>query len=201
MGKMISKIRRSKFLTHETKRNALRKFVFIFVIVILYFIFVSLKFGLTNGFWVTMLTWSFFVFCTPIADAGFLFDFPIRLTTGIRMIHSEIGVWIFTVSLNIFTIMTNPSIYQKTIILRLFHYIISHPFPYWSIIVLSAIGTFLSVYFGDELVDVARHKNRVKYFKHKGKHELVIFIFLIVLVIILYEFLLNQLGINIVHWL
>jgi len=201
MGKIIGSIKKSKFLRHETKRYALRKFLLILLIVVGYFVFVSLKFGIENGLWVTILTWSFFVFCTPIADAGFLFDFPIRLTTGIRMFHSEIGVWIFAAILNIFTLKFNPEIYQKTIVLKLFHYIIVHPFPYWLITVLSAIGTYLSIYFGDELIDVARHRNRSKYFRHRGKHEFVIFLFLIVLTIILYNFLLERLGINIIHWI
>lgn len=189
-----------KYIQHETKRHVLKKFIILVSIVVLYFIFVSIKFGITNGFWITLLTWSFFVFCTPVADAGFLLDFPIRILTGIRMLHAEIGVWVFAGLLNAFTLTVNPSIYQKTIILQLFHYIITHPFPYWLIIVLSCIGTFLSIYFGDELMDVAKHKYREKYFKYKAKHEFIILLFLIVLIIVLYKFLLTQLGINIAEW-
>lgn len=197
---LVQRVKGHKYIKHETKRHALKKFLLVILVVILYFAFVSLKFGIANGFWITLLTWSFFVFCTPIADAGFLFDFPIRLLTGIRMFHTEIGVWIFAGLLNVFSLTVNPSIYQRTIVLQLFHYILTHPFPYWLIIILSCIGTFLSIYFGDELIDVAKHKHREKYFKHKEKHEFIIFIFLIVLIIILYKFLLNQLGINVVEW-
>jgi hypothetical protein len=54
------------------------KFLLLFTILIFYFAFISFKYGVKDGFAITLLTWSFFVLCTPIADAGFILDFPIR---------------------------------------------------------------------------------------------------------------------------
>ncbi len=65
---------------------------------------------------------DFFVFCTPIADAGVLFDFPFRLITGIKMIFSEIGVWLIALVINFFIFFKNPHIYDKTIF---FQYILA----------------------------------------------------------------------------
>lgn len=187
----------SKFREHETKSHSLIRYLCVLGVVVAYFLFVSYKFGAGNGLLITFLTWSFFLFCTPIADAGFLLDFPIRLLTGIRMIHSEAGVWIFGISLNIFSWFTFPGIYERTIILKLLSHILTNPFPYWSIIFLSCLGTFLSVYFGDELIDVAKHKEREKYHRHLRKYQLIFFAFLIISIITLYNFLLNELGVHI----
>ena len=66
----------------------------------------------------------------------------------------------------------------------------NNPIPYWSVILLSAIGTFLSVMFGDELLD--RLTDRTFYNKHKNKHRLIIFIVLILLIIIIYEHLITE---------
>jgi H+/Cl- antiporter ClcA len=185
------------YAKHETKRNVLKRFLIVLSILIVY-LFVSIwYYGLENGIVVSFLTWSLFVLCTPIADAGFLLDFPIRLFTKIKMIYSEVFVWIITITLNIITITIYPSIYEKTIILQIFKTILLNPLPYWGIIILSAIGTFLSIYFGDELLDVITHKQRKKYHKHKKKHWTIIILFIITITIFLYFYLINQLGIKI----
>jgi len=93
------------------------------------------------------------------------------------MLYSEIIVWIIAISINIYAFFLLPQIYQKTLLLRIFHFILEKPIPFWVIIFISAIGTFLSVYFGDELIDVVSHNERGKHQKHKLKYRLSIFIF------------------------
>ena len=187
---------KSEMIKHETKKELLIKFILVLGILVVYFCFVSLRYGMRNGFLVTLLSWSFFVFCTPIADAGIIFDLPMRLVTGIRMVYSELIVWMFAFIINISAHIFFPVIYDSTIFLKIFNYILMNPVPFWIIIILSAMGTYLSVYFGDELLDVARHKERKKYFKHKTKYLLFIALFLIIN-FILYFFLLEKLNINI----
>jgi len=114
------------------------KFISVLILIIFYFLFASKSHGIKNGFLISILTWSFFVLCTPIADAGILIDFPMRLITGIKMIYSEIIVWVIAISLNLFMFFNNQKIYDKTILLSLFKHIIDTPFPYWAIIILSA---------------------------------------------------------------
>ena len=185
------------FLKEETKKHSLIRYFLLISILIIYLLFVSYKFGAANGLLVTILSWSFFVFCTPIADAGFILDFPIRLIIGIRMIYSEIIVWVIALLVNIFALTFHSELYNKTLILKLFHYVISQPFPYGGIILLSAVGTFLSVYFCDELIDVSTHKQRKKYHRHINIYKIILFIFIITLILILYNFLLIKLGIKI----
>jgi len=90
-----------------------------------------------------------------------------------------------------------PSAYNSTIILKLFYHILSQPFPFWGIMILSLIGTLFSIYFGDEMVDVSSHKQRKKYHKHFNKYKVIILIFIITVTITLYRFLLEKLGVRI----
>lgn len=184
------------YIKHETKKNVLVRFLLVLIIFFAYLMFVIYKYGAGNGIMVALLTWSFFVFCTPISDAGLLLDFPVRLILKFRMIYTEVFVWITAFFLNLFTSIFNPSIYKKTLLLQLFKYIIQHPIPFYSIILISAIGTFLSIYFGDELIDITQHKDRKKYFKHKTKYELIVFLFLFLIVFFFYRALLKHFNLH-----
>lgn len=191
-----SDIQHKKIFHHETKKHIFLKFSLVAFIFLGYFIFMSRKYGVEEGFLVTLLTWSFFVLCTPIADAGFLIDFPLRLITKIRMFFLEIIVWVIAIGLNLYAFIFNPEIYSKTKLLVLFQHILEQPFPFWSIILISGIGTFVSIQFGDELIDKAKHKDRTFFKKHKFKHHLIIMIFLIIISIIIYDLILKKLGVD-----
>lgn len=184
------------FFMCETRKHSSLRYILLLLIIVSYFIYATNKFGTSDGFLVAILTWSFFVLSTPIADAGFLIDFPVRLITKLRMVYSEMIVWAVAIILNILIVLTSPEIYSKTFFLKLFHRILVNPYPFWGIIILAAIGTFFSIYFGDELIDVTKHKDRVKYYKHLNKYKFIIFLFIIAITIILYNFLLSNLGIK-----
>lgn len=181
---------------HETKQHVLLKFLLVLSVLVLYFFFIAFHYGVKDGIFIAALTWSFFVLCTPIADAGFLLDFPIRLIANIRMMYSEILVWILAIFLNIYGFFFSPAVYQKTVILRLFFHILEQPFPFWSIILISGIGTFVSIHFGDELLNVAKHSERKHYQKHHKKLQLIIMIFIFAIAFVLYDFLLKRLGVE-----
>lgn len=192
----IKKIKKHHLVKHETKRNVLFRFFLILAVFLSYFIFVSFKYGLSQGFGVTILTWSFFVFCTPIADAGFLLDFPIRLILKIRMIFTEALVWLFSLGVALYFSLIRPEFFAKSALLQVYENILNHPIPLWSVILLSMIGTFTSVYFGDELLDVVRHQERSKFMKHGYKLKIIIGVFLLLALIFLYYFLLKEFNIN-----
>ncbi len=187
----------SEYLGHQTKRHSLIKFLGLVAIVIFYLVLMSVKLGTGNGILVTALTWSFFIFCTPIADAGFVLAFPTRMLTGIRMMYTQLFSFVLAFGLNLYAYFRVPSIYDTTAILDLFHHILSQPYPYWGIIALSLVGTLFSIYFGDEMVDVSSHKQRTKYHRHFNKFQIIIFIFIISITITLYNFLLKKLGMTI----
>ncbi len=184
------------FKKHETKQHVLFKFLGVLAIFAGYFAFIAYKYGFEKGGMITALTWSFFVLCTPIADAGFLIDFPFRLVTRIKMLYSELCVWGIAITLNLYVFFTNPEYYEKTELLRLFKHILSEPIPFWAIIFISAIGTFMSILFGDELFDVAKHSERKIHAKHKHNYNFILMVFTIGMSIILYYYLLKRLGVN-----
>ena len=133
------------------------------------------------------------VLATPVADAGFLFALPVRLLTGLRMVYGEMIVWVMAVGVNVITYQLNPDVYEKTKLTAVFKFILDHPWPYWLIIFLSAIGTFLSVHFGDELLDITDFKHQHKYRKHKSKYQLIVWMFLIGIVIVVYKHVTKEL--------
>lgn len=162
-----------------------------------YFGFLSWKYDIVTGGAVSALTWSFFVLCTPIADAGFLLDFPFRLITGLKMIFSELAVWLIAISLNVWAVNFHPDFYGKTGLTELFHKILTTPWPYWSIIILCALGTFLSVWFGDEVMSGVGHKKEKTLSK---KHRIVaigVTALIFILIVFVYYHLLSSLGISI----
>ena len=113
------------------------------------------------------------------------------------MFIAEIFVWTLALSINIYAVLFKPNIYEKTKILNLFKYILENPFPFWSIILISMIGTFISIEFGDELLNKTQHKQRKIYQKNKYNFRIIIIFFLFIIFFILYDFLLKKLGINI----
>ena len=185
---------------HQLHPNpkVLLRFLLLLATLVAYFGYLSWKFDLATGGLIAALTWSFFVLCTPIADAGFLLDFPIRLILGVRMAHTEMLVWAIAISLNTWLFFWHGEVYQKTFLTSLLHKILSTPWPYWSIIILSCLGTFLSVIFGDEVINAAahRHQDRPLHKKHHKKLKLITTIALALLVFWAYDHLLTALGVH-----
>lgn len=193
---LAKKIHLKEFAKHQTKKHTLIKFLLLVAILVWYFLFIVKKYGIENSFLVTALTRSFFVLCTPVADAWFLIDFPIRLVTKLKMVLSEIIVRVIAISLNTYTFFVKPEIYSTTSILTFFKHVLENPFPFWSIIIISMIGTFVSIAFGDELMDKVTHKDRNFYHKHKRKYFILIMIFLFGISFALYDIILKKFGIN-----
>ena len=171
------------------------KFIVLCLILSSYFFYLTYQYDLLTGGVAALITWSFFELCTPIADAGFLLDFPLRVLFGIRMILSEIAVWAIAILLNIVFLIYFKEMYETTLITQTMGIILTTPFPYWSVILLSGIGTFLSIRFGDELMDVIHHKDRYFYLRHHFKHEIILFLFFLLVLFGYYE-IIATLGIN-----
>lgn len=186
-----------KLIKHQTKREELIKFLLLLAVMVGYFGYLSWKYDFATGGIVSLLTWSFFVLCTPIADAGFLLDLPVRVITGIRMFFTEIIVWGLAFFINLVCLNVSPESYSTTFLTSLLQKILVTPWPYWSVIILCGAGTFLSVRFGDEMMDVISHKDREIHHAHGFKHRLIAMAALITLIIIAYYYLLSSLGIEI----
>lgn len=171
----------------KPKLQVFTKFALLVALLIGYFGYLSYEYDLATGGIAAVLTWSFFVLCTPVADAGFLLDFPLRLIFGIRMVLSELAVWALAISANVTVMVYGSNYYETTILTQVLHRIITQPFPYWGIIVLSALGTFLSIRFGDELMDVLHHRDRHFFHSHHFKHEVILFVFFLFVIFGYYQ--------------
>jgi len=183
-------------LGHATHRESLGKFILLLAVVGSYFGYLSWKFDAATGGAIAALSWAFFVLCTPIADAGFLLDFPIRLLFKVRMVFTEIAVWVLAFSISAWGVFYAPDLFGKTIITSLFYQILTTPYPFWGLIVLCAFGTFLSIHFGDEMLDVFAHRDRHRFHEHGAWLRLVGFLAVIIIVVIAYHHLVSQLGLT-----
>jgi len=183
-------------IKHQTHLDSILRFLGVLVVFVLYFLYLNSKYDFKTSGMLAALTWSFFVLCTPLADAGFLVAFPLRLLIGLRMIVSEIIITFVAIALNIYFVFTNPSIYDQSILGKVFYKILTIPIPYWAILILCLIGSILSIYFGDEMIDVVKHEDRKKYNKHKTKHKIIATLAIFGLTIIIYYYLLNTFDIK-----
>jgi len=178
------------------KKQLFYKFFLLCLLLLSYFFYVSIQYDFVTGGVASLLTWTFFVLCTPIADAGFLLDFPLRLLFGIRMLISEIIVWALAILINIVSLIYFVEYYETTKLTTLLHVILTTPYPYWGVVLLSAGGSFLSIRFADELMDVIHHRDRSFFHGNSYKHEIVIIVFFILIFIGYYE-LIASLGIDV----
>ncbi len=177
----------------NTSKSKLKKFLLLLLIITGYFGYLSFEYGIATGGLVAMLTWSFFVLCTPVADAGFLIDFPIRLVTNIKMFVSEILVWAIAIAINLYALNFQSKIYDKEFLTTLLKHTLLTPYPFWGIIMLSALGSFLSIYFGDEIFDAFKNHTLAK---HRPKIKTIGLILLAIMIFIAYYFFLESLGID-----
>lgn len=165
----------------------LRNFIMLFALLAAYTIYMSIKYDFSTTGVSSLIIWSFFVLCTPVADAGLLLDLPLRLLFGIRMFVAEIYVWAIAILINLVSVFLGPQYYSKTVLTEVFYKILTTPNPYWIIIVLSGIGTFLSLLFGDELLDFIYNKNIREFYASKG-HVYATIALLIIFTIVIYSY-------------
>ena len=111
------------------------------------------------------------------------------------MLFSEIAVWALAITVNVVSILYLAEYYETTKLTMLLHAILTVPYPYWGVILLSGAGTFLSIRFADELMDVAHHRDRNFFHSHAFKHEIIMIAFF-VLILIGYYKLIASLGID-----
>ena len=183
-------------LNHPTHAQGLYKFLMLLGVVVAYFLYLSWKYDIATGGIVAGLTWSFFVLCTPIADAGFLIDFPVRVISGFRMVFSEMIVWALAILVNVLRMNFSPDSYQSSLLTSLLYKILTTPWPYWCIPAVCALGPFLSIKFGDELLDVMHHKDRAKFHAHGFKHQVIVMVVLFAVILIGYYHLIDTLDVK-----
>jgi len=181
---------------HQTHRESLWRFLGLVALLIAYFVYLSWKFDAVTGAWLALLSWSFFVLCTPVADGGFIIAFPIRLLFGTRMLITQLIVWLLAIAINVAALSFAADSYGDTALTGLLYKILTTPYPYWSILIISAAGTAFSIWFGDEMMDVTTHAHRIRHHQHGFKYRVLLIMGLGVLTVLAYYHLLGELGVR-----
>ena len=112
---------------HQTHRESLWRFLALIGLLAAYFTYMSWKFDAATGAWLALLSWSFFVLCTPVADGGFIIAFPARLLFGTRMLTTQMIVWVLAIAINIAALNFSPANYENTALTRLLLTILTTP--------------------------------------------------------------------------
>lgn len=169
----------------------LLKFAILLTVIIIYTAYLLNEFGVEKGLMITGLTWSVFVFCVPFAASDVLVGLPLRALFNIKLLFGQIIVWASAAVINIYSFFSNPQIYQATPLLQVFHYILSNPFPYWTILALCGFGTFLSVVLADDVLDDLDPKA-----KHHPKTVEFLFLAILIIIAMVYSALLAELQVS-----
>jgi len=181
---------------NPTHAESLLKFLGLAGILVGYFAVMSWKYDAASGAGLSALSWSFFVLCTPIADGGFVLAFPVRLLFSVKMAVTQAALWFVAIGLNVALLHWKPGLYELTFLTRLLKTILTQPWPYWGILAISAVGTGLSIWFGDEMMDVTRHQQREIHHRHGFKYRILVVFGLGALTVLAYYQLLDSLGVR-----
>lgn len=152
MNKMMEDIRNA----FERARNTdgFTKFVVVLCIMVIYFLYISYKIGVTNGIGVTLLTWGFFLFGTPYTDAGVIIDFPVNAFMDIPFELTEIYIFIVGTYVISYFYFFDKSVFRHTFITRMLYKAMTHPFgKYGLLMFLAFMGTILSAYVENGVYD------------------------------------------------
>ncbi|MFH1393605.1 MAG: hypothetical protein ABIH29_01875 [Candidatus Micrarchaeota archaeon] len=179
---------------HGVKKSKITKFLLVLGTLAVFLMFMLNKYGFEQGLEITLLVWTFFVLCTPLAAADLLLDVPLRLLSETRMIYSHAIVWFVALAINLGAMHFAPGLYEATPILSLLYHILTNPVPYWGLVGLCLIGTFLSLEVADEVVDEVEDKMEARHHRHHSMLHFFILAALIAGVLIIYDSLLGEMG-------
>ncbi|MDQ5890982.1 MAG: hypothetical protein QG604_856 [Candidatus Dependentiae bacterium] len=125
-----------------------RRFSLIFIKLTFFFSFLGFStlnlvatYGPLTGLYLSALCWTVYVMCLPFFGGGILF-YPLAPIVGYHPDYVwEAAAWIVSIGLHIFTLLTNPAIYEKTSVTHFIYWSIRHPYPYWIIFIAAALPT------------------------------------------------------------
>ncbi|MDO7597837.1 MAG: hypothetical protein MUR51_09205 [Pseudomonadota bacterium] len=111
------------------------------------------------------------------------------------MALTQVVLWFVAIGVNVFMLLSESNAYDLTFLTKLLKHILTVPYPYWTILILSAAGTLLSIYFGDEMMAVTSHKERKIHHSYGLKYRTVVVAGLSILTIVSYYYLLDSLSV------
>ena len=113
----------------------------------------QVRYNVVNGYFLAAIIWSMFVLCTPFIKDSYIVRFFLRLIARQQVYYTSFITWVLALLINIVAIQWHPMLYRTHFTLFMFYRILTHPNPYWSLIVICAFGSFytafLEYYFGN----------------------------------------------------
>lgn len=96
--------------------------------------------GFALGSYITLLIWSLYILCIPVAHGRFFIGSLIRYFTGKRS-FPELFVWAAAASINIFTVIFMPRVYQASMLTFFLYRILITP-RYWTILLTTLLAAW-----------------------------------------------------------
>lgn len=124
----------------------LAKFIIALLFTTLFIIRYTVHYGFLAALVLTLLTWTFFMLCTPLNKGGMLVAPILYFTTHHRFQYTELAVWLAAIAMNALAIFSYPMLYTATTITSLLYYILTHPWPCWVIVALSLCATLYNIF-------------------------------------------------------
>ena len=126
-------------------------FVLVFCLFLVYFVFKAVKYGIRQGFNLTVLTWCFFLLGTPVVNSGLLIDVPVKYLFAQKMHHTQLFVSFFGLFLSYCYLYFYKQLFTLTKHTRLLYKMITDPFSIYGILfIICGIGTLISA----KLIDI-----------------------------------------------
>ncbi len=181
------KVRRKK---HKPQAG---KFLIAAALILCYLLLTVDKHGVEQGVLITALTWAFFVFLNPAPTAGLVFELPIRLLTRHRLLVAQYMVWGVGAAIVLPALLLSPDLFHTTTPLAIFYHVLTNPVPYWSLLLLCGLGTFLSVYLVDKVVDEVENELNHHHRKHMPVLYLIVLALALIGIVLAYNAMISEL--------
>ncbi len=116
--------------------------------------FLISSYGIKNGFYSTILIWSFYILCIPASHGKNIIGYPCWLIFK-KIPSTEPYLWTAMVIFNIISFIFYPRIYELTFPTQFLYVILMNPMPCWFAFLASFPGTFYR-----SLIGVKNYKSR-----------------------------------------
>ncbi len=180
----------------EVHEHHMERAVFAILIVLIYLVLAAQKHGPEQGVGITVLTWAFFVLLTPVPSADLVLEIPLRLFTNYKMVVTHVFVWLVGAAVVVASLLMAPELFKSTTLLAIFYHVLTNPVPYWSLLFLCGIGTFMSVHIVDEVLEEVEHELKHHHRKHMPALHIVLFALVFIGILLAYNAIISDLGIG-----
>jgi len=180
----------------EVHDHHMERCIFAIVLLLAYLTLAVYKYGAEDGVGITVLTWAFFVLLTPVPFADLILELPLRLVTRAKMVVTHVFVWGAGALIVTTSILMAPDLFQTTTLLSIFYHVIMNPVPYWSLLFLCGMGTFLSVYIADEIMDEVEEHMKHHHRKHMSVLHMSAALLVFVGIVLAYWTMICHMGFN-----